>query len=255
MAVAWSSSTLHRYFALVDIRSYITVITVTSQSITMSLFSKLFSQARANVVVVAHGNDKYDVEFDEGAIECGVATVGELRDSCVGITSCPRERVRLLYRGKLLQDDQVKLKSVGIQSGSKVLCMASRDIVTTETPAARAAKKKQEEQERLKNDPLGALASLMTDIQVNLEPAVRDYIATARQANPTKRQEKHDRLAELLLQKLFLLDGITSREGADDAERDQLRQKRKDGVKYTQGLLDEVDAAVRGDKVQADLEQ
>lgn len=244
----------------------------------MSFLSKFFSPAKANTVVVAHGSDKYDVEFDEGAIEGGAASVGELRESCVGITSCPAGRIKLLYRGKILADDSVKLKAVGIQAGSKVLCLASKETpsaaassstaaaVSQDTPAARAARKKQEEQERLRTDPLGALGALVDDIRSSLEPSVRNFVSgfssaptasgvatAANTSDLAKRQEQHDRLAELLLQKLFLLDGITSREGADDAERDELRQKRRDGVKYTQGLLDEVDAAMRDAKVQADL--
>lgn len=130
-------------------------------------------------------------------------TVSELRRRC---TFC--QNGRFLYRGRILEDDKT-LGSYGMKPGSRVLCTGPR-----------IAKK---------ND----IDGLMQEIKA-LEPEVKKYVQAPDSTT-------HDRLAEVLLQKLFALDGLTC-DGTEE-EKNALRAKRKTGVKYAQSLLDEVDAA------------
>ena len=129
--------------------------------------------------------------------------VSVLRAQC---TFCPN--ARFLYRGKILEDGKT-LASYGMKAGARVLCTGPR------IPK--------------KND----IEGLMQEIKA-LEPEVKKYVGAP---DPTT----HDRLAEVLLQKLFALDGLTC-DGTEE-EKNELRTKRKAGVKYAQSLLDEVDSA------------
>ncbi|BFZ55705.1 hypothetical protein PYCC9005_002746 [Savitreella phatthalungensis] len=202
-----------------------------------SFFNKLFSSVRDGVITVAHGNEKYDVEFEPGQVEGGRVTVGELRDSCVEFTKAPRQQIRLLYRGKLLSQDAVKLSDVGIRSGSKVLCMATKNL--PRNGGNDASERKERELANARNNPIEALLKLRGSIERDIEPEVERYLAAE------ENKEQHDRLAELLLQKLFLLDGIVATETFAEDQRLELRQKRKEAVQYAQGLLDRIDKQVK----------
>ena len=200
----------------------------------MSIFDKFFSTKKANTIEVAHGKERYDITFPDNSIEDGTATVGELRSQCTYVTNTPNNQTRLLFRGKNLVDDAVPLRSIGMKSGSKVLCMATAQKVVVK-----------------KADPSSQLTELMAVIQTDLAPQVHAYTTNVPTDEKT-RKETHDKLAELLLQKLFALDGVVSADNASDANKEQLRTKRKEAVKYTQGLLDSVDGVMNVDAVNAE---
>lgn len=208
----------------------------------MSIFDKVFGARKANTIEVAYGKDRFALDFPPGSIENGSATVGELRSLCTNITDTPAPNIRLLFRGQNLVNDTVKLASVGMKSGSRCLCMASKSTV----PPERVAKTQLHTPSETEVSPLQRLNDLLQVIQRELEPSVQRYVSSI-PSDPKERKDTHDRLAELLLQKLFALDGITSKDNATDGERDDLRQKRKQGVKYTQDLLDSVDLVVKKD--------
>ncbi|CCG83217.1 BAG domain protein [Taphrina deformans PYCC 5710] len=220
----------------------------------MNIFDKVFGSKKPNTIEVSYGKGKYDIDFTEGSIEDGTITVGELRSQCTYITNTPGQNIRLLYRGKNLTNDTVKLSAVGMKSGSKVLCMASPSTAPPEQSVNNANGTSSElhnRQAAAVKSPSEQLDALMLVIRTELQPPVEAF--TSHVPDDAKaRKETHDRLAELLLQKLFALDGITCKEEASQAEKDEVRQKRKDGVKYTQALLDSVDEIVRQDTMEAE---
>lgn len=210
----------------------------------MSLFQKVFGSRQPNTIEIVHGKDRHLLRFADGAIEDGTITVGTLRAECTKITSLPVENVKLLYRGKLLTNNNVKVVATGMKSGSRVLCIASlppdgageKSTHTNRTGVSAATIKQV-------TSPAEMLADLLLVIQTDLEPSVKQFITQVPE-DPRQRKETHDQLAELLLQKLFALDGITCQDDADEDERLAIRTKRKEGVTYTQGLLDSVDAVI-----------
>ncbi|ORY82096.1 hypothetical protein BCR37DRAFT_393131 [Protomyces lactucae-debilis] len=221
-----------------------------------SIFDKFFGTRKDNIIEVSHGKDRYEIDFLPGSIESGSATVGDLRQQCTEITKTPANHVKLLFRGKILGDDAVKLVSVGMKSGSKVLCMATREPLAQQpgnVDVAAARQRQQALEEKKKEEallsPLEQLNALLAGIERDLAPQVEMY--TGPEVMEAKqRKEQHDMLAELLLQKLFALDGIVSRDDAGEGDREALRKRRKEGVQYTQGLLDRVDDVVRVAKLQ-----
>lgn len=222
----------------------------------MNIFDKVFGNKKPNTIEVSCGKDKFDIDFTPGSIEDGTITVGELRSQCTYITNTPAEYIRLLYRGKNLTNDTVKLSAVGMKSGSKVLCMAGKPAASQSKPDVRDVRTdgKTPSTQKVVLTPVQQLSDLLNDIRKDLEPPVKAFVTNV----PSQEKEKkdtHDRLAELLLQKLFALDGITCKDDALDAEREDLRSKRKEAVKYTQGLLDSVDDIVRKDVLQAELQE
>lgn len=224
----------------------------------MSIFDKFFGAGRkANVIEVAHGKARYDITFSEGSIENGEATVGELRSQCTYVTKTPAQNIRLLFRGKNLTNDTVRLNSIGMKSGSKVLCMASQSATTdahsssNPTPPSQQSPAQAQKTQTTKA-PLDQLSDLLRVIESDLYPQVIQF--TTRTPSDAKlRHEQHDKLAELLLQKLFALDGITCADGAQEQERDAVRSKRREGVKYTQGLLDSVDQVTTKETMEAEV--
>jgi hypothetical protein len=221
------------------------------------LFDKFFGIRKDNVIEVSHGKERYEIDFLPGYIESGSATVGDLRQQCTEFTKTSPAHVKLLFRGKILSDDAVKLAAVGMKSGSKVLCMATREPLAQQggdaagLAAARQRQQALEEKKRQeqRQTPLEALNALLGGIEQELAPEVDSFTGANRMAD-NQRQEQHDRLAELLLQKLFALDGIVSREDASESDREALRKRRKEGVQYTQGLLDRVDDVIRTARLQ-----
>lgn len=213
----------------------------------MSLFERVFGSRQPNTIEIVFGKDRFPLDFSEGAIEDGTITVGILRSQCTKLTQMPAENIKLLFRGKNLTDDNIKIISVGMKSGSKVLCIASKPPGPVEKASGRSAGSvKQKSTSNGVKSPADQLTELLSMIRQDLEPSVQEFVSEV-PSQPKQRREAHDRLAELLLQKLFALDGIVCGEDAAEAEKDDLRRKRKEGVNYTQGLLDSVDEAMRRD--------
>lgn len=219
----------------------------------MSIFDRVFGPRKPNVIELAHGKERYDIDFAPGSIEDGTITVGELRNQAARVTNTPAENVRLLFRGKNLSNDSVKLCSVGMKGGSKVLCMASQSPLSSRDPISTTVAQGRSlpgsgKAAPVAKSPVDQLSELLMIIKQELEPLVERFVSDV-PIDGKERKETHDRLAELLLQKLFSLDGIACSADALEEEKAQVRQKRKEGVKYTQGLLDSVDDVVRDDSV------
>ncbi len=232
-------------------------------------FNKIFNSTsqseRGEYIEIAHGKSRYHIPFPPDSIQ-KTATVGDLRVSCVELTHCPAEQIGLLFRGKSLVDNGELLKNVGMKSGSKVLCMASKhnhhgsthnktvDGEPRSKSLGNSGPGGSSKPVRVKVSPLEALDTLMITIREELEPGVIEFTAHP-PLDIKRRREEHDRLAELLLQKLFALDGIHTPEEIAEAEKEVLRNKRKDGVRFAQGLLDRVDGIVKGDELPHESEE
>lgn len=79
-----------------------------------------------DILLLKHHKYKYTLAFPAYAIDDGALRVGDLRRRAADVTRTPDpERVKLLYKGKLLDEDSVSCKAEGMKQESEVLCVVS----------------------------------------------------------------------------------------------------------------------------------
>lgn len=186
-----------------------------------------------DVVHVKHGKNDYDFKFPLGAISGGAVTVGALRAKAAIETGVEASRVSLLGLGKNLKDDSVTLRSLGMGSGTKILCMATLQRPKTTANSVGVAKQKQEPV----LTPLQRIEAVQQSVQDKTGVLTRDFIASP--PKDTKdREDTHRRISETIMAELLKLDGIESDDPA-------VRVRRKEVVKEMQHTLETVDAVLK----------
>jgi hypothetical protein len=79
-----------------------------------------------DIIRLRHRGTTYPLHFPAYAISDGVLTVGALRlEAATKIGNPFPDRVRLLYKGSLLKDDNRTCKAQGLKQNSEVLCVVS----------------------------------------------------------------------------------------------------------------------------------
>lgn len=183
-----------------------------------------------DVIYVKHGKNDYEFQFPLGAISSGIVTVGALRAKAAQETGVDTSRISLVGLGRNLKDDSVTLRSLGMGSGTKVLCMASQqkpisvkkpEIVTP--PKQLSPSEKIEAVKQAVQDKTGALTQAF----------VSDPPADAKD-----REDTHRKISETIMGELLKLDGIESDDPA-------VRLRRKEVVKEIQRVLETLDGALK----------
>ncbi|GAO48350.1 hypothetical protein G7K_2523-t1 [Saitoella complicata NRRL Y-17804] len=191
-------------------------------------------------VTVAHGKDRYHFEFPDDSIDQGEVTVAQVKRKCAEASGCDLDRINLLFGGTSLKKPDATLAQANIRSGSKILMMASKATpqappkAPTPTPKAVPPTPK---------TPSEQIDHYLNETNTLYLPAINAFCSNP-PSDEKKRKDTHLRLSETILGRLLMFDGIDVSEDGTGA----LRQKRKDAVKYTQGLLDRLDRAVKGKK-------
>lgn len=79
-----------------------------------------------DILLLKHHRYKYTLAFPAYAIDDGVLRVGDLRRRAAEVTrTADPQRVKLLYKGKLLDEDGWPCKAEGMKQESEVLCVVS----------------------------------------------------------------------------------------------------------------------------------
>lgn len=106
--------------------------------------------AEPDIIALRHRGTIYPLHFRAYSIDDGILTVGDVREEAAKKTDAGfSDRVRLLYKGKLLKDDRRTCKAEGLKQHSEVLCVVSEvgaselsddsgPSITTAVPAAPA---------------------------------------------------------------------------------------------------------------------
>lgn len=82
--------------------------------------------AEPDIIALRHRGTIYPLHFRAYSIDDGILTVGDLREEAARQTDAGfADRVRLLYKGKLLKDNQRTCKAEGLKQHSEVLCVVS----------------------------------------------------------------------------------------------------------------------------------
>ena len=182
-----------------------------------------------DVIYVKHGKNDYEFQFPLGAISSGAVTVGALRAKAAQETKVDANRVSLVGLGRNLKDDSATLRSLGMGSGTKVLCMASQQKsisvkpVTIAPPNQLSPKEKIEAVKQAVQDKTGALTQAFVS-----NPPV----------DAKEREDTHRKISETIMGELLKLDGIESDDPA-------VRLRRKEVVKEIQRVLESLDAALK----------
>ncbi|RHZ61959.1 BAG family molecular chaperone regulator [Aspergillus thermomutatus] len=89
-----------------------------------------------DTLLLKHRKNTYALHFPAYAINDGALSVGELRRRAAEVTRTPNPaRIKLLYKGKLLDDDSVPCRAEGLKQQSEVLCVVSEVQPGESTPS------------------------------------------------------------------------------------------------------------------------
>lgn len=89
-----------------------------------------------DTLLLKHRKDNYRLQFPAYAIDDGALSVGLLRQRAAEATQTPNPgRIKLLYKGKLLDNDSLPCKAEGLKQHSEVLCVVSEVQPGESTPS------------------------------------------------------------------------------------------------------------------------
>lgn len=88
-----------------------------------------------DMLLLKHRENNYRLQFPAYAIDDGMLSVGQLRRHAAEVTNTlDSNRVKLLYKGKLLSNDSLPLKAEGLKQHSEVVCVVS-EVPGERTPS------------------------------------------------------------------------------------------------------------------------
>jgi hypothetical protein len=77
-------------------------------------------------LILNHRRVTYELHFPPYSINDGALTIGQLRQSAAEVTQTANpNRIKLLYKGKLLDDDTLPCRLEGLKQQSEILCVVS----------------------------------------------------------------------------------------------------------------------------------
>ncbi|KAL2866711.1 uncharacterized protein BJX67DRAFT_124672 [Aspergillus lucknowensis] len=87
-------------------------------------------------LLLNHRKVTYELHFPPYSINDGALTVGQLRQSAAEVThTADPNRIRLLYKGKLLDNDALPCRLEGLKQHSEILCVVSEVQSGVRTPS------------------------------------------------------------------------------------------------------------------------
>ncbi|KAF7587016.1 hypothetical protein BBP40_007860 [Aspergillus hancockii] len=92
--------------------------------------------AEPDTLVLRHKRIAHELHFPAYAINDGALSVGQLRRRAAEATHTPDpKRIKLLYKGKLLDDDSLPCRAEGLKQQSEVMCVVSEVQPGESTPS------------------------------------------------------------------------------------------------------------------------
>ena len=85
-----------------------------------------------DIIVLKHRGVTYPLHFRAFSIGDGDLTVGDLRDEAARQTGTDdRRRIKLLYKGRILKDDDKPCKAEGLKQQSELLCVINEAVLSS----------------------------------------------------------------------------------------------------------------------------
>ncbi|KAI8140479.1 hypothetical protein BJV82DRAFT_622764 [Fennellomyces sp. T-0311] len=185
-----------------------------------------------NTIHLYWNKQHFDVVFKTPTLDH--ALLKDLKLKCKTLTGVPVAAMKLSVSGANLKDDTATLVSCGIRAGSTVVLTgdkADKQTVVQETTSG------SEEEYGL----IVRIGKVVDPIKATMEKDIADFDAfvdnsTSTDGDKKIMQDKGIYLSEKLMQALITLDGVECPPGFDTA-----RQRRREGVRLLQKLLEQVD--------------
>ncbi|GBB91650.1 hypothetical protein RclHR1_01900015 [Rhizophagus clarus] len=193
-------------------------------------------------IIVTWGKEKIHLDFErQGPGSLEETTLKQLKERLKKVTGVPVNGQKLIFSGAIMKDDTATLISMGIAPSSTVLLMGTKpnakDLVqtTTGSPEEHALIERISQSiEKTKTKLIPQIESLELSASTFLS---NQSINNDSDTTKSKLIDTHHYIIENLMQTLLALDDVVC-----PPEFETARRKRREAVKYTQGLIDRVDS-------------
>ncbi|PRP86403.1 hypothetical protein PROFUN_05322 [Planoprotostelium fungivorum] len=183
------------------------------------------AQQPDNDIIVTYQKSTYRIDLKQ------LNTVGDLRAKAAAAAGVDPKRTNIFFASQVLRDDSKRLSDMPVRPGTKFMMTATAEGDFASKPQVASPPPQQKTM-----SGADMISNILDEVNIGLLPQVEDFCKSKGVVDEAKRKDIHRKLAEFLLQKQLKFDGI---EGDD-----QVRQRRREGVRYVQSLLDRLDSAL-----------
>ncbi|KAF9412865.1 hypothetical protein BGZ94_000907 [Podila epigama] len=196
------------------------------------------------VLTISWNAEKYTIDFPGRIL--GSIKLGELREICKDLTGIPLGGLTLFLGGATMKDDNAPLSCFGIKPNSRVVVDGYKptdedikQMTTNGDPEEYALILRiQNSLQKTQEFVAEHMHKYEQDVEAYIQSKPAPFSFDAMPAPRKRLQDTHGMLSENLLQSLLKLDGVTCQPDFEVA-----RVKRREAVKATQKLLDQIDGS------------
>ncbi|RIB16622.1 hypothetical protein C2G38_2189448 [Gigaspora rosea] len=185
------------------------------------------------------GWEKLRIEFaEQGTGFLEETTLKQLKERLKEITGVPINGQKLVFSGAIMKDETATLSSFGIQPFSNLTLMG---LIPNAKDLAQTTSGSSEEHALITriSQSVEKTTILIPQIE-SIETSVTTYLSSENNDDTVKSKlaEAHHCIVETLMQSILTLDSVVCPQEFVTA-----RQKRREAVKFTQGLIDRIECS------------
>ncbi|CAG8726903.1 18470_t:CDS:2, partial [Racocetra fulgida] len=197
---------------------------------------------KAPELIITWGREKLHLDFTEqgtGSLE--ETTLKQLKERLKEITGVPvngqKLIIMIIFKLAIMKDETAALTSFGLQPFSKLLLMGSKPNAKDLAQTTTGSSEEHALITRISQSVEKTRTTLIPQIE-SFETSVATFLSSEDNDDTVKSKltETHTCIVETLMQSLLTLDSVDC-----PPEFETARQKRREAVKFTQGLIERVD--------------